>query len=66
MGTSELTASQQIPYFGGPWFMSPLFERTLAEKELDPDTEALVRDLAENGYVVIDDLGLRFVRQPAT
>jgi Phytanoyl-CoA dioxygenase (PhyH) len=58
VGTSELTASQQIPYFGGPWYMSPFFERLLAERELDPDTEALVRDLAENGYVVIDDLGL--------
>src|SRR4029079_16114925 len=58
LGTAELTASQQIPYFGGPWFMSPFFERMLAEKDLDSETETQVRTLAEKGYVVIDDLGL--------
>ena len=38
--------------------MSPFFDQMLAEKDLDSDTEALVRSFAENGYVVLDDLGL--------
>jgi hypothetical protein len=52
------TAPRQIPYFGGPWFMSPFFEDKLAERRLDPDTEALVRSFAERGYLVLDDLGI--------
>ncbi len=38
--------------------MSPFFDRMLAEKDLDTETETLVRSLAENGYVILDDLGL--------
>jgi hypothetical protein len=37
--------------------MSPFFERDLAAKGLDPETEAQVRSFATNGYFVIDDLG---------
>lgn len=48
----------QVPDFGGPWFMSPFFEQNLAELELDPQTETLVRTFAERGYVVLDDLGI--------
>jgi hypothetical protein len=39
--------------------MSPFFERDLAAKGLDPDTEARVRSFATNGYIVIDDLGFQ-------
>jgi hypothetical protein len=52
------TTQPQIPYFGGPWFMSPFFERELAERNLDSETEAQVREYAERGYLVVDDLGV--------
>ncbi|MBM3667138.1 MAG: phytanoyl-CoA dioxygenase family protein [Actinobacteria bacterium] len=58
-GAVSISASQ-IPYFGGPWFMSPFFERELADRELDAKTEAMVRDFSERGYVVLDDLGVDF------
>lgn len=48
----------QIPYFGGPWFLSPGFEQTLAQRRLNPETEEQVRSFAERGYLVVDDLGL--------
>jgi hypothetical protein len=51
------TTSSQIPYFGGPWFMSPRFEQQLAGRGLDPETESQVRSFAENGYLVVDEIG---------
>lgn len=57
------TASSQIPDFGAPWFMSPFFERELAERGLDPETEAQVRCFAEQGYLVVDDLGVEDLGQ---
>jgi hypothetical protein len=48
----------QVPYLGGPWFLSPGFEREIAERGLDPETEAIVRSFALNGYVILDDLGI--------
>ena len=38
--------------------MSPSFEQQLAERGLDPEQERMVRFYAENGYLVLDDLGL--------
>jgi hypothetical protein len=46
------------PYFGGPWFMSPFLEREIAERGLDPETADLVRFFSENGYLVVEDLGV--------
>ena len=51
-------AQPQIPYFGAPWFMSPFFEREIGERGLSPGDEAAVRSYAEQGYLVVDDLGL--------
>jgi hypothetical protein len=48
----------QLPYLGGPWFLSPGFEQELELRGLDPQTEAKVRFFAERGYVIIDDLGI--------
>lgn len=59
MPTEAVTPSvfAQVPYFGGPWFLSPSFERMLEQRQLEPDVEAQVRSFAERGYVVLDDLG---------
>jgi hypothetical protein len=51
-------AMEQIPYLGGPWFLSPGFEEELERRALDPETEAKVRAFAERGYVILDDLGI--------
>jgi hypothetical protein len=50
-------APDQIPYFGGPWFLSPSFEDELARRGLDPEAEGMVRSFAERGYLILDDLG---------
>ncbi len=50
--------STHVPAFGAPWFVSPFFEQMLAERELDSETEALVRSFADRGYVILDDLGI--------
>jgi len=51
------TQNAQIPVFGGPWFMSPFFEDELNRRQLDSETEDLVRSFAEQGYLILDDLG---------
>jgi hypothetical protein len=38
--------------------MSPSFEQQLAERGLDPEQERMVRSYAENGYLILEDLGL--------
>jgi phytanoyl-CoA dioxygenase PhyH len=57
MEVAAPTAPAQVPYFGGPWFLSPTFEQALAERRLDPEVEIKVRSFAERGYVILDDLG---------
>jgi hypothetical protein len=50
-------SATQLPYFGGPWFLSPRFEELIDERGLNPDDELKVRSFAERGYVILDDLG---------
>ena len=33
-------SATQLPYFGGPWFLSPRFEELIEQRGLDPDDEA--------------------------
>jgi hypothetical protein len=60
MASNAATAAtpRQIPYFGGPWFLSPFLEEQLAERRLDPESEAMVRSFAARGYLVLDDAGV--------
>jgi len=57
MATATIS-STQIPELVGPWFLSPFFERMLAERDLDSGQEELVRSYAERGYTILDDLGI--------
>ena len=41
-----------------PWVDSPFFERTFSQLNLDNETRKLVKQFAEQGYVIIDDLSL--------
>ena len=52
------TAPASNSGFAGPWFMSPRFEEELEARQLSPELEETVRNFAENGYLVVDDLGL--------
>src|SRR5437763_14440324 len=56
--TTPSIEREPIPRFGGPWVMSPFFERLLEREALDPEREALVRSFAEKGYLVLEDLGI--------
>ena len=52
------TAPASTSGFAGPWFMSPTFETELEARDLTAEDERMVRSYAENGYLVLDDLGL--------
>lgn len=48
------TRTSAAPRLNLPWVESPFLPRLLAEKGLDPAMQELVRQFAEQGYVVID------------
>lgn len=47
-----------IPVMNMPWVDSPFFEQIFSQLNLDNDTRELVKQFAEQGYVIIDDLGI--------
>ena len=47
-----------IPVMNTPWVDSPFFEQIFSQLNLDNDTRELVKQFAEQGYVIIDDLGI--------
>ena len=47
-----------IPVMNTPWVDSPFFEQIFSQLNLDNDTRTLVKQFAEQGYVIIDDLGI--------
>ncbi|MCL2923284.1 MAG: phytanoyl-CoA dioxygenase family protein [Trichodesmium sp. MAG_R04] len=47
-----------IPVMNTPWVDSPFFEQIFSQLNLDNDTRKLVKQFAEQGYVIIDDLGI--------
>lgn len=52
--TAAPAPAARVPQLNCPWVESPFLPQLLAEKQLDPASEKLVRDFAEHGYVVID------------
>ena len=46
-----------------PWVDSPFFERTFSQLNLDNETRKLVKQFAEKGYVIIDDLGIENITE---
>ena len=46
-----------------PWVDSPFFERTFSQLNLDNETRKLVKQFAEQGYVIIDDLGIENITE---
>ena len=52
-----------IPVMNMPWVDSPFFERTFSQLNLDNETRKLVKQFAEQGYVIIDDLGIENITE---
>ena len=52
-----------IPVMNMPWVDSPFFERTFSQLNLDNETRKLVKQFAEQGYVIIDDLGIENISE---
>ena len=52
-----------IPVMNMPWVDSPFFERTFSQLNLDNETRKLVKQFAEKGYVIIDDLGIENITE---
>ncbi|OZH52019.1 phytanoyl-CoA dioxygenase [Hydrocoleum sp. CS-953] len=47
-----------IPVMNLPWIDSPFFEQIFSQLNLDNKTKELVKQFAEQGYVIIDDLDI--------
>ncbi len=47
-----------IPLMNLPWVDSPFFEQIFSQLNLDNETREIVKQFAEQGYVIIDDLGI--------
>lgn len=52
-----------IPVMNMPWVDSPFFEQTFSQLNLDNETRKLVKQFAEKGYVIIDDLGIENITE---
>ena len=48
----------EIPPTNYPWFESPFFEQLLAQSNLDKKTREIAKKMAEDGYAIVDNLGL--------
>lgn len=48
------TPPAETPRMNTPWVESPFFEKELRQAGLDPKTEAMVRQYADQGYLVFD------------
>ncbi|NES91548.1 MAG: phytanoyl-CoA dioxygenase, partial [Okeania sp. SIO2B9] len=46
-----------------PLVDSPFFEQIFSQLTLDKDTKKLVKQFAEQGYVIIDDLGIENIAE---
>lgn len=54
-----------IPAMNLPWVDSPFFEQILNQSNLDQETQKLVKQFADEGYVIIDDLGIENIAETA-
>ncbi|MEM1171296.1 MAG: phytanoyl-CoA dioxygenase family protein [Cyanobacteria bacterium P01_H01_bin.35] len=52
-----------IPLMNLPWVDSPFFEQIFNQLNLDNKTRELVKQFAEKGYVIIDDLGIENIAE---
>ena len=53
---SSNNIESSIPQLNTPWVDSPFFEAELAQSDLDPESQNLVRQFADCGYLIIDNL----------
>ena len=52
-----------IPEMNLPWVDSPFFEQIFNQLNLDNSTREIVKQFAEQGYVIIDDLGIENISE---
>ncbi len=52
-----------IPLMNLPWVDSPFFEQFFSQLTVDNETRKLVKQFAEQGYVIIDDLGIENIAE---
>ena len=52
-----------IPEMNLPWVDSPFFEQIFNQLNLDNYTREIVKQFAEQGYVIIDDLGIENISE---
>lgn len=54
-----------VPPTNYPMVESPFFEQLLAQLNLDKKTKNLAKQFAENGYVIVEDLGIEDMEETA-
>ncbi|MGK7922322.1 MAG: phytanoyl-CoA dioxygenase family protein [Trichodesmium sp.] len=52
-----------IPMMNLPWIDSPFFEQIFNQLTVDNETKKLVKQFAEQGYIIIDDLGIENIQK---
>lgn len=52
-----------IPMMNLPWVDSPFFEKIFSQLTVDHQTKKLVKQFAEQGYIIIDDLDIENIEQ---
>lgn len=63
--TKKTDKTRTIPTMNLPWVDSPFFEQIFSQSKLDPETQKLVKQFANEGYVIIDNLDIENMAETA-
>ncbi|MGB3508709.1 MAG: phytanoyl-CoA dioxygenase family protein [Microcoleaceae cyanobacterium] len=63
--TKKIDKNLKIPSMNLPWVDSPFFEQIFSQLSLDQETKKLVKQFADQGYVIIDNLGIENIAETA-
>lgn len=63
--TKKIDTNLKIPSMNLPWVDSPFFEQIFSQSNLDQETKKQVKQFADQGYVIIDNLGIENIAETA-
>ncbi|MDY6802927.1 MAG: phytanoyl-CoA dioxygenase family protein [Cyanobacteriota bacterium] len=63
--TAKKKKAMEVPPTNYPWVDSPFFEILLEQSNLDAETKEIAKHFAENGYAIVEDLGIENIEKTA-
>lgn len=63
--TAKKKQTMEVPPTNYPWVDSPFFEILLEQANLDEKTQEIAKHFAENGYAIVEDLGIENIEKTA-